>query len=83
VLGTMYGNACRPTAPWLPILEKIDRSLKRWGRLNPTIVGCHLIIQLTVASTMQYQTKVQGMPKDIKKRLTQSISEFMQADKTV
>lgn len=43
--------------------------------------GCKKIIQMIVGGMTQYLTQVQGMPKDIEKKLKKRIRQFLWAEK--
>lgn len=63
ILGGWIGNKLDGQAPWVTIVEKVEKNLTRWGRSHPTMDGRKLIIQMIVGGMTQYLTKIQGMPK--------------------
>lgn len=77
ILGGWIGNHSDGQAPWVTVIEKVERNLTRWGRSHPTLDGRKLIIQMIVGGMTQYLTKIQGMPKDIENRLIQIIRRFI------
>ncbi|KAF5376294.1 hypothetical protein D9615_008538 [Tricholomella constricta] len=81
ILGAWYRNGAEAEGPWSIVLDKIDASLERWERSNPTIEGRKLITSMVVGGMTQYLTQVQGMPKDIEKKLTKVIRTFVWKEK--
>jgi exonuclease III len=77
LLGAWIGNNIDNAVPWAPVVEKIERALERWDRNHPSIEGRRLIIQMVVGGTTQYLTKVQEMPDNITKRLTDILWSFI------
>jgi ribonuclease HI/exonuclease III len=78
-LGAWIGNGVNDATPWTPVLDSIQTSLQRWDRGHPTIRGKRLIVQMVAGGKSQYLTRVQGMPKEVTKRLVKMISEFMKS----
>jgi len=76
ILGGWIGNEISQVTPWTPVIEKISANLKRWESGHPTTEGRRLIVQMVVAGTTQYLTKVQGMPRSVEKTLTDIIRKF-------
>lgn len=76
LLGAFIGNKVDCPSIWTPTIEKIKKDLDRWGRGHPTIDGKCLIIGMVVGGRTQYQTCIQGMPKEIEQQLTKIISTF-------
>jgi hypothetical protein len=66
---------------WSRTLEKIDAALERWELGNPTMEGGRLIVLMVVGGMTQYMATVQGMPKEVEKRLEKRIRNFLWADK--
>ena len=76
-LGAFVGNKIKNVSVWTPVVERIDRLLAQWSKSKPTQIGRHLIISMVVGGLTQYLTRVQGMPPEVEKELTQKISHFM------
>jgi hypothetical protein len=77
ILGARIGNKVDAHAIWSPVLEKIDSALERWDCTHLTLEQrCH-IIQVTIGSTTQYLTQINGMPKSVEKELIATQREFM------
>ena len=83
ILGAWVGNKIDNTNIWSSQLEKIDRTLERWERSNPTIEGRKLIIQMVVGGMTQYLTQVQGMPPVIEKKLEKRVRRFIWGNKNI
>jgi hypothetical protein len=83
ILGSWQGNETNQATIWAPTIEKIERSLDKWDKSNPTINGRQKIVQMVVGGMTQYLTTVQGMPKDIEDYLDKRIKTFMWAGKRV
>ncbi|KAF5375493.1 hypothetical protein D9615_009178 [Tricholomella constricta] len=81
ILGAWYGNGINAEGPWSIVLDKIDAHLERWEKSNPTMEGRKLITSMIVGGMTQYLTQVQGMPKQIEKRLTKTIRKFVWKEK--
>ncbi|KAJ3847836.1 hypothetical protein EV368DRAFT_76512 [Lentinula lateritia] len=81
-LGALIGNGISQIKPWTKVIEKIDCSLEQWNQSKPTMEGRRLIISMVVGGMTQYLTKVQGMPKEIEKKLTKRIQGFLWNGKT-
>lgn len=77
ILGAWLGNNTNDHALWLPILQKIEKSLDRWEKTHPSIEGRKTIIQWTVGGFTQYLTKAQGMPSKVEMSLMRKIKNFM------
>ncbi|KIY51446.1 hypothetical protein FISHEDRAFT_5368, partial [Fistulina hepatica ATCC 64428] len=77
ILGGRIGNKMHAGEPWTPVLEKIDKALAQWNRSNPTMDGRKIIIQWIIGGMSQFLTTVQGMPKQIEKRLEKRIRTFL------
>ena len=80
VLGTWIGNAMDATAPWEPILDKIKKALDHYNKGFPTLKERKMIIQIIVRGYMQFLTKAQGMPSQIKTAVTKLIRNFIWED---
>ena len=61
-LRAWIGNKTNDTAPWEPLLDKIQNNLNKWSYGHPILDRKRLIIQMVVGGTTQFLTKVQGMP---------------------
>ncbi|KAF9536851.1 hypothetical protein CPC08DRAFT_651953, partial [Agrocybe pediades] len=83
ILGAWVGNKVKAAEVWTPILEKIDTRVDHWAQGHITIEGRRFVVQMMVGGTTQYLTKVQGMPKQIERRLIKRIRKFIWADKTM
>jgi hypothetical protein len=77
ILGAWIGNETDEQAIWSPIIEKIEKSLKRWERVHPTVEGRKIIIQRTIGSMTQYLTVAKGMPNEIMRLLTAMSRSFI------
>ncbi|PPQ71789.1 hypothetical protein CVT25_005500 [Psilocybe cyanescens] len=77
VLGAFVGNRIDQTGVWGPTIEKLNARLKQWDRGHPTQNGRRLIVGMEVGGLTQYLTRVQGMPKQIEKEITRTLTKFM------
>ena len=80
-LGAWVGNEIDSEGVWTSTLEKIDQRLAQWEKSHPTMEGRRLIVQMIVGGMTQYLTQVQGMPKEIEKRITKRVRKFMWNEK--
>ena len=76
-LGAWIGNNTNIKTPWEPILDNIHKTLKLWGKSNPTLTGRKLIAQAVIGGYTQFLTKAQGMPPGIEETLTKMARDFM------
>jgi hypothetical protein len=81
-LGAWVGNKVVQVDTWSRTLEKIDAALARWELGSPTMEGRRLIILMVIGGMTQYLTTVQGMPKEVEKRLEKRVRNFLWAEKT-
>jgi hypothetical protein len=81
ILGSWIGNGISQAGVWSRVLDKINNSLKQWGKSHPTMFGRRLIVQMIVGGMTQYLTKAQGMPKEVEKSLEKSIRQFIWDDR--
>ena len=77
ILGAWLGNNVDQATTWAPLIENVNKHLKRWGAAKHSLEGRRLIIQMQVASVTQYLSKVQGMPKKIENELDSMTRKFM------
>jgi ribonuclease HI len=77
VLGVPIGNRFDKGEPWGPTIEKIEKAVARWKKLNPTFKGKRLIIQAMVGGMSQYRTATQGMPAKALKEIRHIIRDFI------
>ncbi|KAJ3568915.1 hypothetical protein NP233_g5392 [Leucocoprinus birnbaumii] len=80
-LGAHIGNNAEQETIWTSVLEKVDTALDRWSRSSPTEEGRRLIALMIIAGMTQYLTRVQGMPKEVEKRLERRITKFIWNEK--
>ena len=80
-LGAWIGNETQEEQPWEPIIDAVHKDLERWKLVKPTLDGKRLIIQAIVGGRTQFLAKAQGMPKRIRKALTNEIRNFIWDDK--
>lgn len=73
ILGAWYGYNFKVTAPWNTVLGKIMRNLKQCEKSHPSLERRRLIVQMIVGGMTQYLTQIQGMPKEIKKKLSKIV----------
>ena len=79
-LGAWVGNEASDPTPWETILDKVNKSLRMWSNIKPTIYGKKLIAQAVVGGRTQFITKAQGMPEHITETLTKMIKNFIWDD---
>jgi ribonuclease HI len=76
-LGAWIGNNTNVKTPWEPIIDNIQRNLKRWAKSNPTLQGRQLIAQAVIGGHTQFLAKAQGMPPDIEAALIKISRNFI------
>ncbi|KIY53640.1 hypothetical protein FISHEDRAFT_8811, partial [Fistulina hepatica ATCC 64428] len=77
ILGAYIGNKVDEGALWLQVAAKVEQRLDQWERLNPTIIGRKLIIQMFTGGMTQFRTKAQGMPKNVEKKFKSLIGKYI------
>ncbi|KIY44924.1 hypothetical protein FISHEDRAFT_10163, partial [Fistulina hepatica ATCC 64428] len=77
ILGAWIGNETNEVEPWAPIIQRIEETMVRWERLNPTIIGRRLIVQMFAGGMTQFRAKAQGMPKSVEKKVQKMICAYM------
>jgi hypothetical protein len=85
ILGAWVGNKINAESIWVPLIEKIDSALDRWERVNPTIEGRKIIIQMVIGGMTQYLANVQRMrmPKSVENRLIKRQRKFIWGERTM
>ena len=81
ILGAWLGNKINDEGVWAPTIEKIDQNLKWWERSHPSMEGRRLIVQMVIGGMTQYLTQVQGMPREVEKRIAKRVRKFMWSEK--
>jgi hypothetical protein len=76
-LGAWIGNNTNLKTPWEPIIDNIHKTLKMWGKSNPTLTGRKLITQAVIGGHTQFLAKAQGMPTEVEETLTKMARNFM------
>lgn len=79
-LGAWVGNETQEERPWEPVIDAVHRDLERWKSVHPTLDGKRLIVQAIVGGRTQFLAKAQGIPKRIRKALTNEIRNFIWED---
>lgn len=82
-LGAWVGNGLHQVSTWTRTLEKIDAALTQWELGSPTMEGRRLILLMVVGGMTQYLAKVQGMPKEVEKKIERRVRSFLWAEKKV
>lgn len=77
VLGGWIGNNINEAAPWAAILEKQQTVMSRWAGAHPSLAGKKIIIGTLVYSLAQYLATVNGMPKDVERRMWKQVKDFI------
>jgi hypothetical protein len=80
-LGAWVGNGVDQAGTWARTVEKVDAALEQWELGKPSMEGRRLIILMVVGGMTQYMAKVQGMPKEVEKRLEKRVRKFLWAEK--
>ena len=77
ILGAWLGNKTNASAPWEPIIDKINKALTRYSKSHPTLNGRKIIAQIIVRGYTQFLTQAQGMPPHIEAAITKTIKDFI------
>ena len=77
ILGAWLGNHIDQAITWAPIVENVQKRLRKWSAAKHSLEGRRLIVQMQIAGVTQYLTKVQGMPKSVENDLNNLIRKFM------
>ena len=81
-LGTWIGNNINTKTPWKLIVDNVHKTLKVWGKSNPTLTGHKLIVQAIVSGHTQFLAKAQGMPPNVEDALTKLARNFIWEENT-
>jgi ribonuclease HI len=76
-LGAWIGNNTNLKTPWEPIIDNIHKTLKTWGKSNPTLTGRKLIAQAVIGGHTQFLAKAQGMPPEVEDTLKKMSKDFI------
>jgi exonuclease III len=77
ILGGWVGNGIDEQAIWSKNIDKINQTLERWEKRQPTTLSRRLIVQMFAGGISQFMTTVQGMPKDVEDQIQRLISAFV------
>ena len=76
-LGAWIGNHTNAAVPWEPVIDKINKNLRKWETARPTLKGRKTIVQSTIGGMTQFLTMAQGMPSNIEAALIKITRRFM------
>lgn len=76
-LGAWIGNACDEDAPWIRMIQVLEKNLGFWTRRKPTLNGRKLIVGMEIGGRTQFLAKAQPMSEAIEKRLRTMVTFFM------
>ena len=79
-LGAWIGNHTNNAVPWEPVIDNINKDLRRWGTSRPTMGGRKIIAQAITGGRTQYLTMAQGMPKNVEDAIIKITRKFMWGD---
>lgn len=82
ILGAWLGNNTNASAPWEPIMDKINKALNLYGWSHPTMNGRKVIAQIVVGGYTQFLTQAQGMPHHIEEAIKKTIKSFIWEEST-
>jgi len=71
------GNKTDQMTQWNQILKKQNEVLNAWKTLNLSISGKELILKSLIQSRALFLATVNGMPKDIQKRIEKQMRDFL------
>ncbi|EIM91165.1 uncharacterized protein STEHIDRAFT_33103, partial [Stereum hirsutum FP-91666 SS1] len=77
ILGAWIGNHISPEDVWTKLIDRIEYELFLWENRHPDLIARRHILNTVLVSTTQYKTQVNGMPKDVLKRLTKVLNKFI------
>lgn len=77
ILGAWIGNHISPEDVWTKLIDRIEYELFLWENRHPDLIARRHILNTVLVSTTQYKTQVNGMPKEVLKRLTKVLNKFL------
>jgi len=75
------GNKTNQMTQWNQILKKQNEVLNAWLTLNLSISRKELILKSLIQSRALFLVTINGMPKDIQKRMEKQMRDFLWNDK--
>ncbi|KAF5338264.1 hypothetical protein D9611_014618 [Ephemerocybe angulata] len=76
-LGAFVGNKVDNPSVWTTTLEILDSKVDFWLKSKPSLEGRSYITKIEAGGRTQYRTVVQGMSKDVERRVEKSINRIM------
>ncbi|KAJ2924914.1 hypothetical protein H1R20_g12191, partial [Candolleomyces eurysporus] len=80
-LGAFVGNNVDNANVWAPTIETLKNKVNYWLKSNPSLEGRSYLTKLEPGGRTQYQTMVQGMPNQVKKKINQIINHIIWNDR--
>ncbi|TBU56967.1 hypothetical protein BD310DRAFT_785013, partial [Dichomitus squalens] len=81
ILGAFLGYSADQMAVWSPRLAKIAEVVNRWKLSHAKLDGRRHVAQMIVGGMSQFLTDVQLMPREVMRRLTRIVRDFIWSDK--
>ncbi|KAJ2920244.1 hypothetical protein MD484_g3, partial [Candolleomyces efflorescens] len=76
-LGAFVGNNVDNAQVWAPTIETLENKVNFWLKSNPSIEGRSYLTKLEPGGRTQYRTMVQGMPKQVVKKINNIINQIV------
>ncbi|KAJ2935709.1 hypothetical protein H1R20_g1384, partial [Candolleomyces eurysporus] len=76
-LGAFVGNKVDNAHVWAPTIETLENKVNYWLKSNPSLEGRSYLTKLEPGGRTQYRAMVQGMPKQVTKRINQIINQII------
>ena len=76
-LGAWVGNAKNDSLQWEKIIKAQEKTIDMWEKLNLTTKGKELVLKSLVQSKAVFLATVNGMPKDIEKKIERMYHSFL------
>ena len=77
ILGSWQGNEINIQDKWNDILERQQKTMKRWSHLYPSVAGRVLLLKTLVVSLAQYLMTVNGISNKNLTTMEKSIRQFI------
>ncbi|KAL1693656.1 hypothetical protein GGG16DRAFT_12747, partial [Schizophyllum commune] len=82
ILGSHQGNNVDLVEVWSPVVDSIRAALKRWEKLHLSLNGKRLVAQIVIGGKIQYLTRAQTMPEQIKRAIRKIERTFLWGSET-
>ena len=76
-LGAWVGNKINNGLQWEGVIRRQEEAIEKWGKANLTLKGKEIILKAIVQSKATFLATVNGMPKEIEKKMKRMFKDFI------